>query len=497
MTKNSSPWNTSNSLDGSTDSERYLVKLARKTFLSLWSYPNLYTDESLRNKGDGSELCDLLIIFGNDIILFSDKDNEFISHDDINIAWSRWYRRAIQKSVKQLKGAESWIKRFPERVFLDKECQIPLPVALPSITESRIHLVAVTRGAGKQTKSYWGSDSSGSLFIDTKLVGYRDHSKVPFRIGWPLSKKRFVHVLNEFSLDLLLSELDTVADFIQYLVKKEQLFFTEGLECILAGEEALLALYLSKFNYTLNEHYFPEIPKGGALLALVDGDWQRLIKSTLYASRSEANEISYTWDDLIEFHSHHIINGSVTSFESPNTLENHERVMRIMASENRITRRSLGEAFHVANNNKQREMRFTRTVVSASQEGTAYIFMSAFKPKELNLEDYLLKRRTDLLLYADECKLEYENISRVIGIVFEPGQKIFNSIDFLLVDFGKDPLPEDFINEIKPRLEDSKMWDKNAMKFSIKQNSPFPKIESPIYRAYIWLMHKIKKVFER
>ncbi len=51
-----------------TPSERYLAKLADKTFLNLWSYPNLFIDKKDGGKGNGKELCDLLVVCGDDII---------------------------------------------------------------------------------------------------------------------------------------------------------------------------------------------------------------------------------------------------------------------------------------------------------------------------------------------------------------------------------------------------------------------------------------------
>lgn len=42
---------------GNNESERYLTLLAKRAFLSLWSYPNVYTDEGRRGKGNGKELC--------------------------------------------------------------------------------------------------------------------------------------------------------------------------------------------------------------------------------------------------------------------------------------------------------------------------------------------------------------------------------------------------------------------------------------------------------
>lgn len=59
---------------GVTASERYLNELCKRSFLSLWSYPNLFRDQGRRyGKGDGKELCDHLIIFNEHVIIFSDN----------------------------------------------------------------------------------------------------------------------------------------------------------------------------------------------------------------------------------------------------------------------------------------------------------------------------------------------------------------------------------------------------------------------------------------
>ena len=64
------PWEQAAAAEGITDSERLLTRLAKKAFLSLWSYSNVFTDEGrTAGKGDGKELCDLLVVFGNDVLL--------------------------------------------------------------------------------------------------------------------------------------------------------------------------------------------------------------------------------------------------------------------------------------------------------------------------------------------------------------------------------------------------------------------------------------------
>jgi hypothetical protein len=56
--------------DGATPSERYLAKLCQHSFLSLWSHSGVFRDQGRRNgKGDGKEVCDLLVVFENHIII--------------------------------------------------------------------------------------------------------------------------------------------------------------------------------------------------------------------------------------------------------------------------------------------------------------------------------------------------------------------------------------------------------------------------------------------
>lgn len=207
--KDKTAWEKAAEAQGTTASERALTRLARKAFLSLWSYPNVYSDEGRsQGKGDGKELVDLLVVFGNDVLLFSDKHCAFQTDIDVKVAWPRWYRRAIEKSARQLAGAESFLRRFPQRVFVDKACQTPLPVALPDPSVARYFLIAVTRGSHEAAARFFGGGSSGSVMLNSMLEGDAHHG-TPFQIGFPLKNRRFVHVLDEMTVDVLLEELDT------------------------------------------------------------------------------------------------------------------------------------------------------------------------------------------------------------------------------------------------------------------------------------------------
>ena len=92
---------------GTTASERYLAQLCERTFLTLWSYPNVFRDQCQKaGKGDGKELCDLLVVFGDDVIIFSDKSCGFPDTGNPHVDWSRWCKRSILKASDQLYGAE-------------------------------------------------------------------------------------------------------------------------------------------------------------------------------------------------------------------------------------------------------------------------------------------------------------------------------------------------------------------------------------------------------
>ena len=153
-------------LGGITPSEQYLSLLSHQSFLSLWSFSNIFNDKGIVDgKGVGKEICDLLVVFGNDIIIFSDKSCEYKDTGRLAVDWNRWYRKAIVKSVDQLVGAERWIKNYSDRIFLDPNCKEPFPIDLPPPEEMRIHRVAIALGAKKDCRKFY-KGGSGSLRIE-------------------------------------------------------------------------------------------------------------------------------------------------------------------------------------------------------------------------------------------------------------------------------------------------------------------------------------------
>lgn len=155
--------------DGATDSERYLKKLCERTFLSLWSYPNVYRDQGGSAKGDGKEVCDLLVVFENHVIIFSDKDCAFPDSGDLTKDWSRWFKKAVKKSVDQVWGAERWIRNHPDRLFVDRACKHEFPIDLPAPDEAVVHRIVVAHDSSDRCRRAFGG-GSGSLIVDSTIT---------------------------------------------------------------------------------------------------------------------------------------------------------------------------------------------------------------------------------------------------------------------------------------------------------------------------------------
>lgn len=460
------PWEKAATADGTTESERVLTRLAKKAFLSLWSYTNVYTDEGRASgKGDGKELCDLLVVFGNDVLLFSDKDCEYHANTDVKIAWPRWYKRAIEKSVKQLAGAEKFLRTFPNRVFIDKQCQAPLPVSLPDPGVARYFLIAVTRGAHDAARQFFGGGSSGSVMLNSCIRG-KDHYGTPFQIGFPLESGRFVHVLDEMTVDMLLEELDTVPDLVSYLACKEAFTSTPGVVVSISGEEDILARYMMTLHD--DQHVLPEIPKNVGAVCLQEGDWEVYANSPQRATKREADQVSYLWDAIIEHHSQFIRAGTAVTLPDYSTERvDHERIVRAMAQQTRLMRRRCGANLHYVLSRDGPEGVFARIHASGAPSSLAFVFLATKRPYDMPYAEYRETRMRYLATYCNALKESMPTLLEAIGVAAEPYSNNEASFDFIHVD-----------HSIPMSAEEQKAWRAMADELGILR----PKTSVSLYK---------------
>jgi hypothetical protein len=408
--------------EGVTDAERYLKKLCDHSFLSMWSYTGVFNDKS-----NGQEVCDLLVVFDNHLIIFSDKDCEYPNTGNDELDWKRWYKKAVKKSADQVYGAERWIINHPNRLFLDQTCKIPFPLDLPSLDIVKVHRIVVAHSASAKCKEYFGG--SGSLIIDTDVLG----DEALFRIGKVESEKGFIHVFDDTTLDIILETLDTISDFVDYLSRKEK-FLTGDLRISAAGEEELLALYLKNTNEN-DEHDFvfeKDINSLGGIF-LSEGFWEEFSRNLQRKAQISANRISYFWDWLIENFTQHFRNGT-SYYNTHETVKDQEQLLRLLARENRTRRRFLSNAFLEFVGKVNPALKASRILLPDNENDPHYVFLVLPETNDIPYEKYREIRREMLLTHCLITKLDFPNAKDVIGIATESGKAKQESQDLIYYD---------------------------------------------------------------
>lgn len=408
------------SADGVNASERLLMRLCRRSFLSLWAHANLHTAQDMRDgKGSAKEFADVLVVFGEDVIIFSDKHVQFQHDKPLELAWPRWFKRAVVDSSRQLYGAVSWLRRFPDRVFLDARCTRELPVRLPPPERARYHLVAVTRGSREACERHFPG-SLGTLQIRTDVES-KAHDTAPFTIGVLDRDKPFVHVLDETSLEVVMAELDTITDFVAYLTDRAKFLTTPELTLAAAGEEQLVAAYIAQGDDAAH----PFLPmsldgQGPATVVFDESHYRALRARTEYQAKRRQDERSRAWDDMIE----RFIRLGDPQLAFPGVQQSShdtEVALRLMAAESRFRRcllvDSLVEMLTAAADEPGR--RRARVFTTLEQPDLVYIFLVTPHRQDETHQEYRQHRVALLHAYCRCAKLRFPQAINFVAIGFD------------------------------------------------------------------------------
>ena len=344
--------------EGLNAAERFIFQLCRSSFLRLWSYANP------QGKDPGKELCDVLVVCPPDVIIFSVKDVALKHGSRPEVGWSRWRKKAVEDSAKQIYGAERHIRSVTHVIRSDGSSGL----ALPKPPELRVHRVAVAAGSRGEVPIPFGDFGKG-----------------------------FVHVFDEIGAQTLLSELDTVTDFISYLIAKEN--FCRHVRPMIQREEDLLAIFLH------GNRRFPD--EGCDVLILEDDLWDAFMKRPEVAAKQEADKVSYVWDGLIDAFARDILGNHLEPGASPTDAE---WALRVMARENRLYRRILGEVFKEFL--KESAARAHAKLLQAPS-GVVYVFLA--HPRDASREH----RKQDLQMRCLVAQGLHKESKTVVGIATE------------------------------------------------------------------------------
>jgi hypothetical protein len=258
--------------------ESVIHELATKTFFTDWCYPN-------PKKSDGNELCDLLVVFDDTALVWQIKNLKVDK-------FGRYKEAEIEKNLRQLSGARRALFDLKAPVLLSnprrgKEKFDP-------VTIKRVHLISVLMGKGE------------GVF--------------PFIQQY---KKHLIHGFTREFADIAMLELDTTADFCQYLRAKESIDPNKMI-MILGGEENLLGKYIEHGrSFSWMDNY--------DVIQVDDTIWPKISRLPQYLKKKAMDRISYGWDSMIE--------------RAHEGTTQYERLARELARPDRFTRRVLSETF--------------------------------------------------------------------------------------------------------------------------------------------------------
>jgi len=254
-------------------------------------------------------------------------------------------------------------------------------------------------------------------------------------VGDLAPEKTFVHVLDDYSLDILMSARDTISDFVSYLTKREILL--RGQCRILAtGEEQLLACYLVNLDGNKEHNFVFPAPVGTVFngILLTEGHWEDFQNSPQRIEQLKQDEVSYAWDELIEKFSYYALRGE-QDFVTAGGFKDAERIFRFMAREPRVKRRyfakSLLEMIYTTPINVQN----LRVIPPLRASDPYYVFLLLPAIYAKTYDEYRDIRRR---LLEDCClvtKLVYPDAKDIIGIATETDPQLVNrSEDSLYID---------------------------------------------------------------
>lgn len=342
--------------------EEFCTNICEDSFLSFWSFANP------KRQDNNKELTDVLIVCDPYVILISVKEIEISSSGDRSVDSQRWYKRAIEKSYKQLYGAE--------RIITDEITSI-----VTTAMDAEISIPPKERM---------------ELFRVGISLGRRQSFALPFgcfEIG-------FVHFFDQVSFPIILSELDTISDFVTFLTNKEN-FFDSDKATKFNSEEDLLAVYLHrgrKLPDNLDNTYIPPFT------------WAAFTEKSNYHSRKRQEIKSYIWDKIIEDFFRDFSKGALLFSSKYVEIE---QSLRTIAKENRFSRMVLSDVFLDFVGVTAEIKSHSRLLQSDNK--TTYVFMLD-EHRENNREE----RIRELGLRCKVARLIFDPSQEVVGIATNP-----------------------------------------------------------------------------
>jgi len=230
------------------EGEKFVQNLACKSFLTDWCYLN-------PKWPNGKEMCDLLVVFDSVAIIWQIKNVKLGKDNSYN-------KSEIEKNSKQLLGARRHLFHLKKALTLENPRRGRESFKPEKIKE--VFLISVMLG-----------DKEDMYYLHEVQNGHN------------------IHIFSNDFTEIILRELNTISDFLEYLRSKELLYRQNSVMAITGGEEELLAIYLS------GGRSFKDLADKD-LIVIDEGHWKKHINSSEYKNKKEQDNISFCWDSFID-----------------------------------------------------------------------------------------------------------------------------------------------------------------------------------------------------
>ena len=269
-----------------------------------------------------------------------------------------------------------------------------------------------------------------------------------------------MHVFNSYNLPIILSQLDTFYDFVNYIVEKEKAI-KKYYMLSYCGEEDLLAHYFLNYDEANYRHYIGTLKEEINGIMIEEGTWNDFMKTPAYLSKKEADKISYLWDRLLKATLTNALKGRLGG--NANIFAGESAIYE-MAKEPRFARRALSEIIKNAIDafpDNSHQIARNISYMPSFYKNKGYVFLQ-LKATSKN-KDYRKVRQFMLEIACGAAKIRFPNLEKIIGIAVEP-PKLYKetSEDFILMD----------CRDWKKEMEDYYQAEnaRNGMRFFITGN---------------------------
>jgi hypothetical protein len=232
----------------------------------------------------------------------------------------------------------------------------------------------------------------------------------------------------------VLSDLDTITDFAQYLNARKA-FIRGQIGNSAANEWCMLTRYLLSFTADGDPLPLDSVNPGQTHLS--NAEWQSESTQAAFRARKESNCVSYLWDFLVG-HEAEMVERQSFAFSTYSSVQDAERVVRHLALETRLNRRLLGRAWKEACQiDAPDQSANIRTVHHSAEDATTYVFFTLRQAGGMADGEYRQRRRHLLQNMVLASLIDIPTSKVIIGIASELGQEP-DSYDLLHFNVAED-----------------------------------------------------------